>query len=927
MDPQSITVVILAEREGTPLGAGWLLQSGKVLTCYHVVEGHQNILVRAADLSSEALPYEVSHFLPKKVVGSGNAAAYDDDLALLEGVRESLNPLSWAPSGAVSPGLEVSGYGFPDAVAGGGAGQSGCGVTSSKNGVGRYEVLDPPVGEHAMQLGFSGCPVVNVLTRKVIGLLSSDRDEAKRALVVPAAKLAAWLEALGISEPELQVLEDAQLRRLEGIAKKVFRPHGKVPAQPFDQRVRLRAHDGADGERQAFRSTEYVGAKDLVPFVFAAEIMKDGSQALVVADGGMGKSTFMYHVAEQLERARTDYVWLDVIGIEKVSEDGDFLDWDEAVLIPKLFKSNRVGPANVGDPFNRESHLVVFADGLNELGSAARANKLLAILCGYVGRNNNVSLLASTRRSANFEKHESLKVFDILPIAPTEVALAIGRDAATIKPEALELLSQPQILRIAQEIGDYSPTSASNIYEKYFNKILGDFFSKSGDNSDKKIVPVLDVLSRFSFDYLKEHLSLKKITRSKWDDDLAEAIKRDSLGLDGIRLTGHLLDDGLLTQSGEADVPEIAFQHSLFVEWLAARHFCGLEEAEWTSSGFDAISIDDSSKDNLLLAIELVAEERVEQFLICMYDWRWQHVLDLAAGDPGGLSENLRDAFLGLNAMRLHDPFIHTQTSTKEAIKKQAERGNRFAGKLLETKSEEGVLEVLRERFPENKDYDDHPTITPWHRLLWSKEKQGSRLNLIADPNPYLGWSASNLLRHFRIDRADTSSAMLAYQASFETAIAARKDDEMPGEGLRWRIVHMLGKAPESELTNDVVSWLIVVWRNHREHRDVRFGACRSLMELALERAEVREDVFGQMTETLDDWANSTEESEMWRSDAERAAKQIWRASEPRLSDAELNDWNRALRSVMKAAERCGRALHWKLDDINNSLMKIGGME
>lgn len=930
------------------MGGGWLLQSGNIITCHHVVDKFRLgkefdpwiVYARAPAIGSPAIAYEVLAHLPVRVVGQDNAAAYTGDLAILKPHGEKKIPCQKVvASGRARQGRNVAAYGFPAQVEGGQAGQSGAGWIGSRDGVGRYEVMHANGTAHKLQAGFSGSPVIDSEQERVIGIFAVDRARAERGLLIPIQEIWTWLDSVGTNEPEISNFGKWPPQRLSLIEAELFGQYR--PVRFYDQRVRLRK-DPNVAEPAASESTDYDPELDLHPSRMWLRPAETSSCVVIAADGGMGKSTYLFQIAELLEHNEIDYVWLDLNRMIENDSDLNFLDGSLTEGIQKLLKEMRVGPSNTNDLFERTRQLVIIADGINEVGR--KANLLLDLLVWYANNHTNISIFCSTRRTSehDFGKFPDITVYDILPISMTEVRSAIGTALSGLPDVKLKFLSRPQLLKIAQKIaGDlagFEMESMESVFEAYLLSILE---QKTGSWNSSKFIKnpsdrifTIDALGEFAFNISDAQKNFQYILHDTWITNTNNFLSERKLPVDAASLTKQLVDNGIVLILGEP--PSVRFQHSLYQEWLAARHFSKLDSSQWDGAGFDAISLDDTSDDGLRMGLQMVGPQGVEQFLTKMYDWRWQRVLDLAEKDTRGLSEELRKAFLGLNALRLHDPFQHTKAATAAALEMHAAAEDEFARGLLDTcanggfgrDGENDVIQILKDHFREPT---DHPAVEIWRDMLFVEDNQRTSkldvLRRIADENPFLGWSASNLLRYHRVRKPDVVAAQFAYETSFRTALAAGKGKAKSDPGLRWRIVHLLGAAAGPSLTRDIVDWLLKVWGNEKEHRDVRFGACRSLLELALLRHEVRPHCFEQMTTMLESWAGKKEETDIWKSDAARAAKQIWRASRPEPWADENNNWQGDIKPLMLAAKECNDALGWKEDRDINAVIGNGNGE
>lgn len=906
-----ITVAIHPEAGKTAAGAGWLLPDGDVLTCQHVVGKAETVGIRLAGKGSGLVRYRVvAKLAPRR--GESTAGLYSDDLALLRSVDTgaALRPGATYLAGGSQRGAEVIGYGFP---ARNGAGQGGEGVVGQLSAIGRPEILDPATSEHRMNQGFSGCPVFSLQSKRVIGLFALTLDETKRGYVIPITAIAEWLEKVGEGKTLLDIRQvpDQAIRELH---RQVF--GNPPPPQPFPLRVRRGLPENDEPGRF------YVDGTDLNPLDFVAFLQKGQRHALLLADGGSGKSTFFVEVAAAIEGSENTYHWLDTKQLGKsLADGGPFEKWgtDSEAVIKKVFETACVSPGWGPALKETDEHMFVIADGINEIGDAA--SDLLDRLESYARQRGKVTLIVNARTTTPLGDREGLEVFTMAPLPGSVIEAVTGKSPASLGIGLCQLLSKPQMLLIALRIEHFGMHKRSEMFERYFMRALEKIVLAPGENAGAPVIAgqLLKAIAEATYETLDEDGAALIFSRANWEARLKAILERPpgsgGGGLQAERLLEALCRYGGITQAADE---AITFHHPLYAEWLAARHFTGLDSAAWTSAGFSAISLEDSSDDGLKLAVELVAAERRDEFLTLMYDWRWRRVLQFAVEDIDGLTPELRRAFIGLNALRLCDNFEHTRAAVKPYFDQLERAGDAFADSLKGAAGNgaSGILAVLSDAFA---DAQVPSALRSWANLLNGTPE--TLLSGLVSPQPFVGWSASNLLRVNGFG-ADVGRALrMAYHASHSTALSVPPADLGAGVGLRWRIVHTLGRGMDEDDRDQTVEFLLKVWLDEREHRDARFGACRALMEIAVGDEGARGGIMAAFKARLIALRERPSKGDKpGDHDPEfKAMEELWRASRPAvgLFDAEsLASWKNSLCDAMLEAPKTAEARGWSLGEI-----------
>lgn len=252
-----------------------------------------------------------------------------------------------------------------------------------------------------------------------------------------------------------------------------------------------------------------------------------------------------------------------------------------------------------------------------------------------------------------------------------------------------------------------------------------------------------------------------------------------------------------------------------------------MSEEEWTNETFETLTLRRGSFDAVGLAAEQLPREKVTSFLIRAYDWNWLGVLKVVLdfeqrrhGAASPVDREFRDTIFALNSLRQFDLFGHTQQNVSGPLTYYARLEGALAINGRQNVSE--ILDAYRARYGQSA--LGHPFDAFRDTFLSAAPVNAASVEDLAR-GPFLGWTSANMVRLALIGPDYVERAIRTFKI---LSSVAPKTQELVG--LRWRIVHTLGRAPPGAR---VTQFLEGVLFDRQEDEFVRFGSARSLMERA----------------------------------------------------------------------------------------------
>ena len=292
--------------------------------------------------------------------------------------------------------------------------------------------------------------------------------------------------------------------------------------------------------------------------------------------------------------------------------------------------------------------------------------------------------------------------------------------------------------------------------------------------------------------------------------------------IDLLRGAGQLIVEGLRAY----------FAHQLIHDALAADWFAETPDC-WRKEGFDPLTFKASSFDVLALTIERIGNPlEVDTFIRRIYDWNYYGAaFTLARAQALGevnVSETMRIALLAMLAERQWDPMIATAEQVRDALRLV---GDETARRMLAAEGLEEVLELVSDQ------QSGDPTFDAWRAIYLREigsEPDQELLNAVEEEDSLIGWTAANVLRRTR-----------ATDEAIEQITALSREAE--SDVIRWRAAHVLGAWPSADSARALQE------RYSTDPDDwVRYGATRSLIDLAAKDEGIRAEIINWLSRRLD---------------------------------------------------------------------------
>ncbi|TDQ04796.1 hypothetical protein EV186_101754 [Labedaea rhizosphaerae] len=527
-----------------------------------------------------------------------------------------------------------------------------------------------------------------------------------------------------------------------------------------------------------------------------SHLLDDNRWLAVCSKAGAGKSALVVREAMSL-LARQDNVVV-FLNLKTWKHKSAAADSYSSIAIDDILESsivpvNEDSLAKVVQGSNQQPLWQIwFLDGVNELPSELSGH-VLSVVTQHLRSSIASSLCITDRSEARYVDSNWTKVL-LQDLEWAEVQKHAAGSLENAAEARYELLRTPFFLEIAVTAGKWEWRNSTEAIRSLFKNRLGLEESE------------LTQLAEFA-------LSVYQTQRSLNFDVSALAEKT------GRELARKLAESGLLIPAQEGAA---SFYHQLLHDYLCSRAVYNRPDS-WVPSTFDSLSFDANTYEAIFMVVDQIeSESMMTAYLTALYNWNWFATIrcvDRAIRDGLEISDELLVTLSAMLAEKRFDRVHGSRTRAVEWTSKLDElRGYNFSGSV----GIKGVVEEVERVAPKARS----PWFNTWVTLF---TKIGSSdqplfendIFLLDDANPFIGWTASQVIRWSSMDEKDLALVRSAYRG-------ARHGLDDISRSVRWRAVHALGCHPSTD-SSDLLLFAI----DHDDYPWVVYGAVRSLLEMA----------------------------------------------------------------------------------------------
>lgn len=563
-------------------------------------------------------------------------------------------------------------------------------------------------------------------------------------------------------------------------------------------------------------------------------------RGLLCGKGGSGKTTVAHRILTVASKTGVTVTFIDMrLWSAKLLEAWEGLTDDplfRADFVLRNFGSPTLSLAAIDELPGRQEKLIVL-DGLNEIRSSV-GQQLLVAFDRLAAVFSNLSVLVTDR----------LVRRDI-----TEERWAIGLLLSLSEETAKKLF----ISNVNKEAWDKATQAQRRILEIPFflDKALQDRQITSATIEGYLIrhaLPETEVpnAARGAFITYREGFGGRSFPLRSFTEAA------------GSPATKLLLESGILVNIQD----DAYFTHHLFHDFLAARHLAAHSE-DWGAKAFDAVTFDASSFDAIAEVLGQLSVKDADRFIRKVYDWNpYAAAYAISEASERHVSDEMTHVITAALAERRWDLVVPTVVRTQDAL---AVLGTSEARKYLEAGSFDEVIMTVAAIESKEAWFRD------WQQLFVRRSSEGPKdreLSLLESDDSIFGWTAANVLRRLHLTDAELQRVREIAGQSQSVAV-------------RWRATHVLGAFPKKENQDTLLDRLL-----NDQDEWVRYGALRSLMEMAARSSILRSDILETLANKADTLITS-----------KRLIDEFSRAARARVDKEGIDSWMRGLGRVFRA--------------------------
>jgi pimeloyl-ACP methyl ester carboxylesterase/GTPase SAR1 family protein len=463
---------------------------------------------------------------------------------------------------------------------------------------------------------------------------------------------------------------------------------------------------------------------------------------------------------------------------------------------------------------HKEVFNVFLIDGLNEISGNDIIDEIISTLDEYVKKySREACIIMTTRDSRRLRFIHNWVVISVNQISENELKKQIydkfrPSSYKNLSTHEKELLRTPYFLNMAIIRKNPKLGSAAEAIESFFKSHLVEF----------KDDGILNDLAETAFKIYEKKGGLSFDKKDFIDEIDSEEQKQKKRGW-----FENLKEAGIINEVGKN---VYAFRHQWKHDYLVARYIVQNQE-RWKDHFFDIASFQSNSFEAISLALEQINDvSRGDTFLKDVYNWNWVATLDCLIRNVGVkdelFSDDLKVAIKAIITEKLFDPIKGTQEMT---IKKLTDFPKDDEPNFADIKDLDSILNFIQS-FEYKQDW-----FEDW-KSIYLKAPERIKYNIlyendikkIISEDSVLGWTASNVIRRFKLSDADQRQL----RAYFEV-YRQKKYKDSTNDSIKWRIVHALGRTPSIE--NKAL--FLNILKTDDEYIWVKYGAARSLVEVA----------------------------------------------------------------------------------------------
>jgi hypothetical protein len=522
---------------------------------------------------------------------------------------------------------------------------------------------------------------------------------------------------------------------------------------------------------------------------------------LLTGRGGGAKTVIVHRLAQySLQRQL-----LPLVITLKDWTGRDYEDWDriESQFGKIEFLLRRFGLASVQsidlDEMPLKTIRLLLVDGLNEVNSRT-GQEIIYALDEYVRYAPSARLIVTDRllRRA-FVDPNRWQLALVKPLSSNEVKKQISSrfhsgTYSTLSAEGAELLESPYFLNAFLRDGQIAKTRSEEFWT---------YFTRHAALSEAEV----DSASVAAFN------AYRVSSRTFNLDDFVQV--SSDIVVQKLEHAGAIIREGSVAY----------FDHHLKHDYLASKYLA-TRRGEWNPDTFRHVTFSASSFETMSLTLEqIVARDDADYFLRQVYDWNpYGAGYAIAEARQSAATREMHIVIFSMLAERRWDIMVQTSERAADTLNLiRTDDARRFQA----TNDLNNIFAII------SAVQSEYEWFREW-RTLYTKPPQSrateADIRELAKHDSVTGWTAANVLKRLQLGD-ELQDIVRNYLRDHDAAV------------VRWRAAHVLGSQPTRQ------NMEVLVFALKDRDSAVRFGATRSLIEVAARNAELTTDVFKVLIE------------------------------------------------------------------------------